>query len=123
METIIQLFTQLFPNFSLPAFAMACFGALLVYIIFYTTKDVFARSESFLFMFFALLLVTALPLIGFALYVLVRPSSKTLDRKIYAKLLAIEDQLQTYERKHVPQAKHFIHKKISVTPKKIKKQQ
>lgn len=123
MDTLYDVITQFFPQFSLPAFAMMCFGAVLVYIIFYTTKDVFARSESFLFMFFALLLVTAIPLLGFALYILIRPSSRTLERKMYAKLQIIEEQLHSAERKHLPQAKHFIHKKISVQSKKVKKQQ
>jgi uncharacterized membrane protein len=61
-------------------------GVLVIFTVFYVTRDILLRSQSFLFMFFSILLAAFLPLAGFLLYLLIRPSrtlaEKELDRKV-----------------------------------------
>jgi hypothetical protein len=61
-------------------------GVLVIFTVFYVTRDILLRSQSFLLMFFSILLTAFLPLGGFLLYLLIRPSrtlaEKELDRKV-----------------------------------------
>lgn len=61
-------------------------GILVIFTVFYVTRDILLRSQSFLLMFFSILLTAFLPLGGFLLYLLIRPSrtlaEKELDRKV-----------------------------------------
>lgn len=71
---------------------MLFLGIIVIFLVFYTTRDVLLRSQSLLFMAFSIVLVALVPVIGFLLYVLVRPS-KTLAEKdlVYAlEELALE---------------------------------
>ena len=59
---------------------LGCTAALLVYLVFYTTRDILARTNSLGLQLASILLVAALPVVGFSLYFLIRPS-RTLNEK------------------------------------------
>jgi len=59
---------------------LGCSAALLVYLVFYTTRDILARTHSLGLQLASILLVAALPIVGFFLYFLIRPSL-TLNEK------------------------------------------
>ena len=65
---------------------LVCTGIFVIFTVFYVTRDALLRSQSFLFMFFSILLAAFLPLGGFLLYLLIRPprtlTEKELDRKV-----------------------------------------
>jgi hypothetical protein len=65
---------------------LVCIGILVIFTVFYVTRDILLRSHSFLLMFFSILLAAFLPLGGFLLYLLIRPSrtlaQKELDSKV-----------------------------------------
>ncbi len=65
---------------------MLLLGSVVIFLVFYTTRDILIRTHSFVWMFFSILLVAALPVVGFLLYLLIRPS-RTLKEKEMEKML------------------------------------
>jgi hypothetical protein len=67
-------------------------GALVVFTVFFVTRDILLRSRSFPAMLGSILLAAGLPLIGFLIYLLLRPSrtlaQKETDQKV-DELLAL----------------------------------
>ena len=72
----------------LPAgqFALAFFGAVAVFLVFYTTRDAILRSNSFIFMLFSILLAAILPVLGFLIYLLIRPPRTIKEKEIESML-------------------------------------
>jgi len=64
--------------------AMLLIGAIVIFLVFFTTRDILCRTHSFLYMFVCIVLVAALPFIGFFLYLLIRPSRTIRERELYA---------------------------------------
>lgn len=62
--------------------AMLALGVLVVFLVLYATRDVMTRTESFLVQVLCIILVAALPIVGFLLYLLVRPSSTIAERHL-----------------------------------------
>lgn len=56
-------------------------AVLVVYLVFFTLRDVLLRSRNFAFQLFAILLVAFLPIVGFLLYMLIRPVQTLPDRR------------------------------------------
>lgn len=61
-------------------------GTIAVFLVFYTTRDILLRSNSFLYMFISIVLVAFLPVLGFFIYLLIRPA-RTLKEKETEQLL------------------------------------
>lgn len=57
-------------------------GALVVFLVLFTTRDIILRSDSFLFQVLCITLVAGLPLLGFLLYLLFRPSTTLSERAL-----------------------------------------
>lgn len=54
----------------------------LVFLVFYATRDILRRTDSLLYQLACIFLVAALPVAGFFLYLLVRPSRTLKSREI-----------------------------------------
>lgn len=89
--------------------AMLLLGALVIFLVFYATRDILLRTNSFAFTFICIVLVAALPIVGFLIYMLIRPPRTLRELEIEAMLL------QLTEKKVVDT------KKVNVTKKKTKK--
>ncbi len=61
-------------------------GFLVIFLVFFTTRDILLRTQSFTYMFLSILLVAALPIVGFLLYVIVRPARTLKEREVEAML-------------------------------------
>ncbi len=61
---------------------MLLVGAIVVFLVFFTTRDILLRTNSFLYMFVSIVLVAALPVVGFFLYLLIRPASTLREREL-----------------------------------------
>jgi len=57
-------------------------GILAVYLLFYTARDILLRTRSLLAQMACILLVAALPVAGFFLYLLVRPARTVKEREV-----------------------------------------
>lgn len=85
-------------------------GVIAVFLVFYTTRDILLRSNSFLYMFVSILLVAALPLVGFFLYLLIRPA-RTLKEKQFQKM--VEDYIAGQETKPTAKPKQKTKKPVT----------
>ncbi len=57
-------------------------GVIAVFLVFYTTRDILLRTSSFLYMFLCILLVAFIPVIGFFVYLLIRPARTIKEREL-----------------------------------------
>jgi len=68
---------------------MILLGTVVIFLVFYTTRDILLRTNSFLYMFFSIVLVALLPIVGFFLYLLIRPARTIKERELEKMLLKI----------------------------------
>ncbi len=66
-----------------------------VYLIFYVTRDALLRIRPFFPQLLCILLVAALPGVGFLLYILVRPARLIKERELEEMLLELLDRTET----------------------------
>lgn len=80
-----EAFSQLFaanPSLVAMQMCMVAVGVLLVYLVLYATRDILLRTHSFFFQIFVIILVAVLPVVGFLLYLLLRPATTNRQRKL-----------------------------------------
>lgn len=83
---------------------MASAAFIVVFLVLFVTRDVLLRSNSFLFQAFCILLTALLPVVGFFLYVLIRPSRTIAERAMHRDIIALLSKLSP--TKKAEQAKH-----------------
>jgi len=62
--------------------SMLLLGSLAIFLVFFATRDILLRTNSFIYMFFCILLVAVVPGIGFFIYLLIRPARTTKEREL-----------------------------------------
>jgi len=70
-------------------FSLIGVGFLAIFLVFYTTRDILLRTNSFLYMFFCILLVAVFPGVGFLIYLLIRPPRTLKERELEKMLQGI----------------------------------
>lgn len=82
---------------------------LVVFFVLYTTRDILLRTHSFLYQVFCIVLVAVLPLVGFLIYLLIRPArtiaDRRLDRNIAEVLVRMSPIRKPDQPKNVPPQK------------------
>lgn len=73
---------------------MLLVGLVLIFLVFFTTRDILLRTHSFWYMFFSIVLVAAFPAAGFLLYLLIRPPSTIKEREMEELLTELVVQLR-----------------------------
>lgn len=68
---------------------MLLVGLIVIFLVFFTTRDILLRTHSFWYMFISILLVAALPIVGFLLYLLIRPARTIKERDLEMLLLEL----------------------------------
>lgn len=68
---------------------MLLVGAVMVFLVFFATRDILLRTKSFWYMLLSILLVAGLPVLGFLLYLLVRPARTLKEREMEQMLLEL----------------------------------
>lgn len=67
---------------------------LLIFLVLFATRDIILRTNSFLLQVICILLVAALPVVGFLIYLLIRPSrtlaQRGLERQVEDLLLRLQ---------------------------------
>ena len=56
-------------------------AVVAIYLIFFTTRDILLRTKFFFYQLTCILLVAFLPVVGFFLYLLIRPASTIRERE------------------------------------------
>jgi hypothetical protein len=59
-------------------------ASILLFLLLFTLRDIILRTHSFWFQALCVLLVGALPVVGFLLYLLIRPPRTIKERELYA---------------------------------------
>lgn len=75
-------------------------AAVLIYLLLFTLRDILLRTRSFWYQFFCVLLVGCLPVLGFFLYLLIRPARTVKERQTDAmlrELMGAEDREELEE--------------------------
>lgn len=62
--------------------AMIALGIVAVFLVFYTTRDILLRTNSFPYMLLCILIVAVLPGVGFLFYLLIRPPRTVKEREL-----------------------------------------
>jgi|GEM_PF-580747 len=106
------------PTLRLLQFGMLVAGVIVIFLVFFTTRDILLRTHSFWIMFFSIVLVAFLPVIGFFLYLLIRPARTIKEREIEELLLRIIADNTSTIRKKPNDTKAGIVKKKPVKKKK-----
>ena len=70
---LLQLFSEN-PVLRSMQLALLLLAVICVFLVFFAARDAILRSRSFWFQMFAVILSAALPVAGFLLYLLIRPS-------------------------------------------------
>lgn len=70
------------PALRLLQFGMLILGIVVIFLVFFTTRDILLRTHSFWYMFISIVLVALLPIVGFFLYILIRPARTIKEREL-----------------------------------------
>lgn len=84
--------------FFIQAVLLGC-GFLVVYLVVFATRDIMLRTDYFLFQIICIVLVAALPMIGFLIYLLVRPSTTIFQRKLKGDLESVVARFGNQKKK------------------------
>ncbi len=76
-------------------------ASFVVFLVLFATRDILLRSSSFVFQIFCILLVALLPVIGFLLYLLIRPSRTIADKKLSRQVEALLERIAPLQKKPV----------------------
>ncbi len=81
MEFFLSLLTDN-PAIRMVQLSLLGLAVVAIYLVFYATRDILLRTRSFLYQIACILLVALLPVVGFLLYLLVRPASTLREREL-----------------------------------------
>ncbi len=68
-------------------------GFVVIFLVFFVTRDILLRTHSFWYMAFCIVLTAMLPVVGFLLYLLIRPARTIREREQEALLRALSRKL------------------------------
>lgn len=72
---------------------------LIVYFVLFVTRDVIVRSQSFFFQIFCIIL-SSVPLIGFLIYLLIRPSTTIFERHLAKNVADLHRMMHQKTKQH-----------------------
>jgi len=77
---------------------MAGAAFIVVFLVLFTTRDILLRTHSFLLQAFCILLTAVLPIAGFFIYVLIRPSRTIAERAMHRDMTALLSKLSSSKK-------------------------
>ncbi len=83
---------------------MAGSAFIVVFLVLFTTRDILLRTNSFLLQAFSIVLTAALPIVGFFLYLLFRPSRTIAERAMHRDIIAVLSKLSATKKQDHPRA-------------------
>lgn len=92
---------------------MLLVGVVVIFLVFFTTRDILLRTHSFWYMFISIVIVAALPVVGFFLYLLIRPSQTNNEREIHETLAELLIEVRQTKRRQPSEKKGGVVKKSS----------
>jgi len=93
------------PNLLLLQGLMLLVGLIVIFLVFFTTRDILLRTHSFWYMFFSIVLVAFAPVIGFLLYLLIRPARTVKEREMEVMVKEVWQDHQRMKKQKEKQKK------------------
>lgn len=85
------------PDVAMTQAGLLAVVVVVLFLLFYTLRDIVLRTRSFTYQCFCILLVALLPVLGFLLYLLVRPARTIKERETEHMLRRLTAQLPEEE--------------------------
>jgi ABC-type nickel/cobalt efflux system permease component RcnA len=106
MEAFSQIFSVT-PSVAALQIGLAAGALLLVFFVLFATRDILLRADSFLYQLACIVLVAALPVVGFLLYLLIRPARTRKQRQLENDVRALIARFQAQQQHHhQPKKRH-----------------
>lgn len=99
---------------------MLLLGFVVIFLVFFTTRDILLRTHSFLYMFVSIVLVAGLPILGFLLYLLIRPARTIKERETEAMLVELLSERRVESHREPTDTSAGVVKKKPAPKKKPK---
>jgi ABC-type nickel/cobalt efflux system permease component RcnA len=77
------------PQVAMTQAGLMALVVIVLFLLFYTLRDIILRSRSFVYQCFCILLVALLPGVGFLIYLLIRPARTVKQREMEAMVEAL----------------------------------
>lgn len=90
-------------------------ATVLVFLVLFATRDILLRTDSFLYQLVCVVLVAGLPLIGFLVYLLIRPARTRKERQLAHDVAVLMERLKPSGHVHSG-SHHHQKKKLSQAP-------
>ncbi len=105
LDGVLQVLLADGPLLALQGGLLLC-GLLIVFLVAFVTRDILLRSDSLLAQLSAILVTAVLPIVGFLLYLLFRPSSTLRERALEQKIDALAERMKEHKKNvhHKPQS-------------------
>jgi hypothetical protein len=68
---------------------LVVFGVIVLFLLFFALRDILLRTRSFWYQFLCIVIVTLLPIIGFLIYLLIRPARTIKEREMESMMLTL----------------------------------
>lgn len=68
-------------------------GFIVIFLVFYVTRDILLRTHSFWYTAFCIVLTALLPGVGFLLYLLIRPARTIRERELEGRVATLTAKL------------------------------
>ena len=79
MDSFLSLLTDN-PMLRAMQLSLLAGAVVAIYLVFFTTRDIILRTRSLAYQLLCILIVAALPVLGFFLYLLIRPATTLRER-------------------------------------------
>lgn len=99
LTSLIQPFQSFLsddPNVAMTQAGLLAVVVVVLFLLFYTLRDIVLRTRSFTYQCLCILLVALLPIVGFLLYILIRPARTVKEREIQEMLFRLTADLPHY---------------------------
>ncbi len=74
--------------------SMILAACIIIFLVLFATRDIILRTNSFIYQTLCILLVAVLPVIGFLIYLLIRPSRTLAQRGLERQVADLLSKLQ-----------------------------
>lgn len=69
--------------------SLVIFGIIVLFLLFFALRDILLRTRSFWYQFICIVIVTLFPIVGFLIYLLIRPARTIKERELESMILTL----------------------------------
>jgi len=84
----MQFFTDN-PGLHLLQVGLIVLATIVIFLLFFTLRDIILRTHSFWYQFGSIVLVALLPVLGFLIYLLIRPARTVKERELESMIISL----------------------------------